>query len=105
MNCMYLSKVFLIAGLTVCCSQSIFSQEKFEPIGTSNYTDTNYHKNLEKSKIQQERLSAQPIPPAQITIEDEMKRYNLELEKHPIGSSERLIIEEKIRKTQETVEH
>ena len=105
MNCMYLSKVFLIASLTICCSQSLLSQEKFEPIGTSNYTDTNYYKNLEKSKIQQERLSAQPIEFNKSTAEEDLKRYKLELEKYPIGSSERLIIEEKIRQTQESIEH
>ena len=94
---MNLSNVILFGVFSVFCSQSLLSQEKFEPIGTTNYTDTNYHKNLEKSKIQQERLAAQPIEMNKSTTEEDLKRYKLELEKYPIGSSERLIIEEKIR--------
>lgn len=82
-----------------------FGQSTFEPITTSNYTDTNYHRNLEKSEIQRQRMSEMPSNPEPVSKEEQLTLYRRELVKYSEGSEERRVLEEKIRRTEQTEEN
>lgn len=84
---------------------SALGQSTFEPITTNNYTDTNYHRNLEKSEIQRQRMSETPSTPGSVSKEEQLTLYRNELAKYPEGSEERRILEEKIRRTEQTEEN